>query len=61
LIENPGTAERFQSLVATMLPTLRWANTSPALVWVIVFTGTGESEQPIHSTVGFCSWLRSVK
>jgi len=61
LIENSGTAERFRSLVATMLPTLRWAKTSPALVWVMVFTDTRESEQPICSTLGFCSWPRSVK
>ncbi len=37
-----------------MLQTLRWAKTSPALVWVMMFTGTRKSEQPIYSTVGFC-------
>ena len=32
-----------------------------ALVWVMVLTGTRDSEQPIHNTVGFCALRRSAK
>ena len=60
-MENSRTALRFQSLFATMFPTLRCTKTSPALVCVMVFTGTRESEQPIQSTVGFWSLARVMK
>ncbi len=54
LIENSGTAEGFQSFVGTMLQTLRWAKTSPALVWVMVFIGTRASEQSKRPAVPPC-------
>ncbi len=58
---NSRTADRFQSLPATTLPTLRWTKISPGRVLVMVFTATRESEQPIHRAVGFCALASSAK